>query len=183
MPPRAWILLVSVAVAALAGALLATWASRTLARARLAWRRRRGRAGERKAPAVLRAAGYRLLEQQAERALELAVDGEVRPYTVRADGIAERDGQRFVVEVKTGKKAPDPRHSATRRQLLEYRLVYDVDGVLLVDMEAERVHRITWPELTLPGRRRLGCNGLAGLGVGLVVGLSVGLILGWWVAS
>ena len=45
-------------------------------------------------------------------------------------------GQRFVAEVKTGERAIDPTHPATRRQLMEYLHVFEVDGVLLVDREA-----------------------------------------------
>ena len=36
-------------------------------------------------------------------------------------------------------------HRATRRQLLEYAAVFDVDGVLLVDAEGGRIHRVEFP--------------------------------------
>ncbi len=36
---------------------------------------------------------------------------------------------------------------ATRRQLLEYAYTYGLDGVLLVDMEAERIVRVEFPRL------------------------------------
>jgi len=49
--------------------------------------------------------------------------------------------------VKTGAHAPRIETSATRRQILEYRVAFDVDGVVLVDAEAGSVHEITFPAL------------------------------------
>ena len=62
----------------------------------------------------------------------------------RVDLLVVRHGKRFAVDVKTGDIAPDPRHPATRRQLLEYLLAFEVDGVLLVDMRARRIHEIAF---------------------------------------
>jgi hypothetical protein len=178
-----WILML--ALAALAGALAARALARLWVHLRLSRIRRRGRRGERRAPALLEAAGYRVLAEQPEREARLAVDGEPRPYRVRADLLAVRGRgaaeRRYVVEVKTGQRAPDPCHAATRRQLLEYQVLYGVDGVLLVDMEAGRLHRVCWPELDgrsgprgQPGRRAWAWA----LGVGVVLGLGAGLALG-----
>ncbi len=50
-----------------------------------------------------------------------------------------------MAEVKTGAAAPQLSTAATRRQLLEYRVAFDVDGVLLVDAEAGRVQRVVFP--------------------------------------
>jgi hypothetical protein len=47
-----------------------------------------------------------------------------------------------VAEVKTGQDAPEIAAPATRRQLLEYRCAFGVDGVLLVDAEARKVHAV-----------------------------------------
>jgi hypothetical protein len=56
-----------------------------------------------------------------------------------------RGGRRFVAEIKTGDQAPDPSFPATRRQLLEYQLVFEVEGLLLVDMAAGRVRTVSFP--------------------------------------
>ncbi len=67
------------------------------------------------------------------------IDGEPVEVGVRADlwvGLGER---RYVAEVKTGGRAPDPTHPATRRQLLEYRVAFEPDGLLLVDAEEGRI--------------------------------------------
>jgi hypothetical protein len=75
------------------------------------------------------------------------VDGEEHGVEVIADMLVERDGWRFIAEVKTGELAPDPLRPATRRQLLEYLLAFEPDGLLLVDMVQQTVHEIAFPGL------------------------------------
>ena len=58
---------------------------------------------------------------------------------LRADLLVTRNGRRYVAEVKTGRTAPRLDCAATRRQLLEYRIAFGVDGVLLVDAESDCV--------------------------------------------
>ena len=75
------------------------------------------------------------------------------------------------------------RHAATRRQLMEYAIAYDVDGVLLVDMESEKVRRVAFPELHQPGS--VGMMRWAALIALLVLGLGIGvatqpLLVSWW---
>jgi hypothetical protein len=75
----------------------------------------------------------------------MVVDGESVPVTVRADYLVVRAGRRYVAEVKTGSTAPSAHHVATRRQLLEYRHAFEVDGVLLVDPEEDSVSEVSFP--------------------------------------
>ncbi len=130
----------------------------------LAWWRARGRVGranrrrqrvasvgEEEAEALLAAEGFRVLERQVTARWTLHVDGEPQPVHCRADLLVQARsrsafprGQRFVAEVKTGDRAIDPTHPATRRQLMEYLHVFDVDGVLLVDMVHRRVHHVAF---------------------------------------
>ncbi len=100
---------------------------------------------------MLRDFGYEVVEEQPAIQVPVLVDGQARSYGIRADFFVERveDGSRFVAEVKTGRRAPDPLYGATRRQLLEYLVAYDVEGVLLVDMEAGEVFEVSWPDLTV----------------------------------
>jgi hypothetical protein len=59
-----------------------------------------------------------------------------------------------VAEVKTGTLAPRIETATTRRQLLEYRVAFAVDGVLLVDADAGTVRRVEFPlPLARPARR------------------------------
>lgn len=127
---------------------------------RLAWRdvrsrrvlrarARRAAAGERAAVGLLERAGYRIADQQVARTLEYGLDGAPCRVEVRADYLVERGGELFVAEVKTGKEAPKLSHRPTRRQLLEYAHAFGTEGVLLVDAEQGRVHRVR-----VPGRPR-----------------------------
>ncbi len=95
----------------------------------------------------MESAGYAVVGAQVSSDHEVIVDGASVRATIRADFLLERDGRRFVAEVKTGAQAPRITTIATRRQLLEYLVAFEVDGVLLVDAESERVHAISFPRL------------------------------------
>jgi hypothetical protein len=126
------------------------------AAARLArWRRRRAilarvaRAGDGEARAARRLVqlGYAIEGAQVVAEYEVRVDGAPVTASVRADYVVAKDGARFVAEVKTGAVAPRIETPATRRQLLEYRVAFDVDGVLLVDAERGSVHEVVFSPL------------------------------------
>ena len=110
-------------------------------------RTRRGLAGEQQAEVLLRRWGFRILERQAERMVPMVVEGEEWECAVRADFLVERDGRTWVVEVKTGQRAPDPGSPTTRRQLLEYCLVFGSDRLLLLDMETQQLRTVEFPAL------------------------------------
>ncbi len=110
-------------------------------------RQARAASGEVNAARWLAELGYEILGAQIVAQYVVWVDRE--PFTVglRADYLVQKKGARYVAEVKTGKLAPRIDTPATRRQLLEYRVAFDVDGVLLVDAEAGRVRAITFSTL------------------------------------
>jgi hypothetical protein len=120
-------------------ALLLYWLVRRWAR-RL--RFRRGIAAEHRAVVLAKRAGYRVIGTQVPGTVTILVDGHPRSLDVRADMLLERGFRRFIAEVKTGRIAPDPSSRSTRRQLLEYTHAFDADGLLLFDMEKERIHEI-----------------------------------------
>jgi hypothetical protein len=90
----------------------------------------------------VRRAGYQILGRQVEGGWTVHADGEPLDVDLRADLIVSRKGRRYVAEVKTGRVAPSLDCAATRRQLLEYRVAFGVDGVLLVDAEEKRVIKV-----------------------------------------
>jgi len=112
-------------------------------------RARRAGAGERAAERVLEDAGYAVLERQVRCIWWIDVDGEEEEVELRADLLVERDGERFIAEVKTGEKATDPTFPPTRRQLLEYRLAFDPHRILLVDAEAEEIMEVCFPRVSV----------------------------------
>ncbi len=113
---------------------------------RLGQSRRRGARGESRARKLLERAGYVVLAEQEAAVGFWLVDGERREFDLRADAVVEKNGQRLVVEIKTG-AAASTASRGTRRQLLEYAYAFGLDGVLLVDMAEERIHRVDFPGL------------------------------------
>jgi hypothetical protein len=148
LPPEVLLL---VAAAALGFALL-----QTLRLALRSWRARRrvvaaaerGAWGEARAEDLLRRQGLRVVGRQVAVRYECTVDDDPVSVALRADYVVAEGEDRYVAEVKTGELAPRIETAATRRQLLEYCVAFralDVKGVLLVDAENDRVHRVEFP--------------------------------------
>jgi len=124
------------------GGKIAAWRVRR----RIARSRRLGRRGESRAVKLLERAGYRIESEQTSSQLEVEIDGEAKRWLVRADFIVSRDGKRYVAETKGGETSASIGTAATRRQLLEYTLAFDTDGVLLVDAARGAVHTVRFPQ-------------------------------------
>lgn len=162
------------------GALLLTGAAIWLAfrvRRRLGRRSRVRRAAralraERLAAGVLEACGYEVIGRQVRQSWGLCADDEDVKFTLIADYLVERRGQRWVAEVKTGDRALDLRYGPTRRQLLEYREAFAVDGVLLVDAERQTVRSVRFRH-----RPKRWATAAIQFGAGLLVGLVLGGVL------
>ncbi len=130
-------------VGVLVGIRLARW----VLRYRVGRARRTGAKGEARALRLLEARGWRILEREVAAEGVVRVDGEDQAYTVRADALVKRRRRVCVAEFKGGRGSATIAHRATRRQLLEYALLFDVDGVLLVDAESGRIHEVAFPAL------------------------------------
>lgn len=142
------ILAVCVLLGVIMGGVLVRWASRFLDRLRRKKRSRRGQKGEKQALKFLRKRGYKVLAEKPAMKTRVEVDGELLTRKVMVDLLVEKEGRTYAVEVKTGSNDTNPLHDATRRQLLEYALVYDdVDGLFLLDMETPRLMQIRFPAL------------------------------------
>ena len=124
--------------------LVARW-RRFAAGQRARRRSRRALRGETAAERLLERAGYRIRDRQVPLTWWITCDGVDHAVELRADLLVERGGAWFVAEAKTGAVAPRLTTAATRRQLLEYRVAYGVDGVLLVDAERGAIHRVEFP--------------------------------------
>lgn len=139
------------AIAWLAGVLaalvIARWLRSWRGSARARRRMVRAIAGEDAAAALLARAGYRVIARQARLSWSPLVDGEPQEIELCADYLVEADGERLVAEVKTGDEAPQLATAATRRQLLEYVVAFEADGVLLVSPERRAIQRIDFPGL------------------------------------
>jgi len=111
------------------------------------WVALRALRGEQHAEEMLVDAGFRIVGRQVERGYMVRVDDKDTRVIVRADLlVVDRDGETLVAEAKTGREAPRIENSATRRQLLEYRLAFGTQGVLLVDATSETIHSVCFPQ-------------------------------------
>jgi hypothetical protein len=159
IPPEILVAIAAIAVLLALVALGRAWIRGVRARARSA----RAYAGERAAAKVLRAHGFAIVGAQVPAEYPVEVDGETILCGLRADYVVSKNGARFVAEVKTGALAPRIETASTRRQLLEYEIAFGVDGVLLVDVERDVVHSVTFPTLDAsrarPRRQAAGKNG------------------------
>jgi hypothetical protein len=174
---------IAYAVAALfAAAFLALLAKRridkALERRRARLRGKRAIRGERDAEKLLRSLGYTIEARQPPAVWTVVCEGTSHDIALRADLLVRRGRARFVAEVKTGEAAPRLTTGATRRQLLEYRVAYDVDGVLLVDMEAGRVMDVEFPL----ARARPGAR-LAPVVAALLTGAGLGFAAATWLSE
>ncbi len=149
-------IIAAVAAIVLCGVVL--WLAALLRRARGVTTRtspRRPRlAREHDAEALLQNAGYHIVARQVRHIYTPTVDDEPHAIEVRADYLVEANGERLVAEVKTGDTAPSLDVAATRRQLLEYRVAFAADAVLLVCPERGAIHRIDFPMPANAGRCR-----------------------------
>jgi hypothetical protein len=136
-------------------------------------RRERASAGEDSALGLLEAAGYAILGRQVAGAWTVRADGEPLTFGLRADYLVQREGRRYVAEVKTGRLAPRLSHGPTRRQLLEYGSAFDVDGVVLVDADEER---LTHVELERTGRGAASARHVAAIVA--ILCFSAGVVVG-----
>ena len=142
--------MVRVAIAILS-LFVGAWLALRIARGWRSWRgrrtQRRGAGAESRAWKLLERAGYRVIQTQVPGTMRLRVDGEPRTFPVCADALVRGPGRRsrreWIVEVKTGATARVSSRS-TRRQLIEYALCFDVEGVLLVDPDAGTIVQVQW---------------------------------------
>jgi hypothetical protein len=148
------------------------------------WLRRRqwsrAQKAEARAAVILERLGYKVLGTQVEEAYQLAVDGRSMSISVRADYLVSRNGRRFVAEVKSGRFAPLLATPATRRQLLEYLVAFQADGVLLVDGETQRVHEVVFPVPARPAIALASSGGLGWVAAGLAVVAALAWMLRVW---
>lgn len=143
MPDSTYVALICALAVVLVVLVVRRWAASWRARRRGA----RAVAGEGAAREMLEEAGYAVVAAQARIDWEILVDGEPFVVELRADYLVERDGETLVAEVKTGAAAPSLATAATRRQLLEYRVAFGVDGILLVVPERGTIQRVEFQKL------------------------------------
>jgi len=135
----------------------------------------KGAQAELDAVVLIESNGFKITEDQSKVDCSFKVDGEKVSYTLRADFLATKNGKKYVIEVKSGDSAPDPKYSATRRQLLEYDHVYRPDGLLLADMKEVALHTI---EFDIDRPSHTWTDKLKAAALFLSFGMALGFALG-----
>lgn len=126
------------------GIFLGIWCLKFYQKIALRRRRKKARICEKKAIDLLKKYGFDILDVQKSASYFIFINGKPKEIKVRADVIVKKGGKVYVAEVKSGKNSPLLNVPATRRQLLEYYLVYKPAGLLLVDMEQEKIKTIEY---------------------------------------
>ena len=105
--------------------------------------RRKGKKGEKASMKLLEKNGYKILEEQIKLEGFLLVDKALRKFELRPDLLVEKDGIRYIAEIKTGEVA-NPSNRNTRRQLHEYSYYSGHDVILLVDPTKKSIKKISF---------------------------------------
>jgi hypothetical protein len=144
LPPAA--LAVGAALLVIAGVWLGFRIRAWMERLRLARARRQGERGEADALAWLKRNGFTHIAPQNEARHHFLVDDDLQHFTVRPDFFAERAGEPWLIEVKTGSVA-SPRSKETRRQIREYASLYPGRRYALFDATRSHLHEVRFPEM------------------------------------
>jgi hypothetical protein len=102
----------------------------------------RGAKMEEKAALVLKRKGFDVEASQAVFYHDYKANGIDKQAKLEVDYVASKNGKTYLIEVKSGAVATQIENKATRRQILEYSIAIENDGVYLLDMETETLQRI-----------------------------------------
>lgn len=91
---------------------------------------------------LLKKKGFKIIGRQKRADIITYVDNKPNLGYVQADLIVEKNGKRYVAEVKAGELVSEATEPSTRRQLLEYKFAYKPYGILLVDMISKSIHSV-----------------------------------------
>ncbi len=103
-----------------------------------------GKIGEFEAKNYLKNLGFTIIAEQASLISSLFIDKIKYDYEVKVDFIVQKGNKKSIVEVKSGNEAINPLNINTRRQLLEYMLLYNVDNIYLFDAKNKRLKKISF---------------------------------------
>lgn len=105
----------------------------------------RGYEYEKNARSALVSMGFKVLEHQPSALASYWIDEKYHETKITSDYLVEHQGERAIIEVKSGRKARAT-HRDTRRQLFEYHHTFDVDAIYLFDVESNRLQRVDFGE-------------------------------------
>ncbi|GFR36794.1 hypothetical protein PRECH8_00900 [Insulibacter thermoxylanivorax] len=93
--------------------------------------------------AMLEAAGYEIISGKRKIKLKIEVDDETLASSLWVDYFVRKDDELYAVKTARRRRPVDWTGSGVRDYFLPYALIYDgIDGVLYLEPELNRIHRI-----------------------------------------
>jgi Holliday junction resolvase-like predicted endonuclease len=175
-----WILLILSLL--LGGVFLGMKLKRWQRRRELAGHRARGEQGEKDAETWLTQHGFQIENSQVNTQFFYLIDGERRTFKVRPDIMATKQGERWLIEVKTGKSA-SPEYSATRRQIREYASLWPNQRYALFDASQGIFYEVSFEVVNSsnPTGAAVETSSKPWVITSSVLFLA-GVVLGWWLS-
>ena len=136
------IMLYSSLVGTIIGFFLFFLASRIFLSFKMRRRVELSQASQEEAEALLKKRGFKIIGKQKRADIITYIDGKPNLGFIQADFLVEKEGKKYVAEVKAGELVSNPLEPSTRRQLLEYKFAYKPYGILLVNMLDKTIHKI-----------------------------------------
>ena len=102
----------------------------------------KSRLAEKEAGKLLQKKGYTIVDIQKSKPILITIGDKIHRYFIRIDYLVRKKGKVYVVEVKNGEKNSYITNRDTRRQMLEYFLAYQPNGILLLNMKNKRISEV-----------------------------------------
>jgi Holliday junction resolvase len=102
----------------------------------------RSRLAEKDAEKLLQKKGYAIVDIQKSKPILITIGDKIHRYLIRIDYLVRKKGKVYVVEVKSGEKNPYITNRETRRQMLEYYLAYQPNGIILLNMRNKSISEV-----------------------------------------
>ncbi|MEA2022383.1 MAG: hypothetical protein U9N08_07910 [Candidatus Caldatribacteriota bacterium] len=97
---------------------------------------------EKEAEKLLQKKGYTIVDIQKSKPILITIGDKIHRYLIRIDYLVRKNGKVYVVEVKSGEKNPYITNRETRRQMLEYYLAYQPNGIILLNMRNKSISEV-----------------------------------------
>ena len=108
--------------------------------------RKKGQQGEKTSIRLLEKNGYKIIDEQIKLNGYFFIDDDINRFDLRPDLLVEKDGLRYIAEIKTGEVA-NPTNRNTRRQLHEYSYYSGHNEVLLIDPIKQSIKRLSFKRI------------------------------------
>ena len=102
----------------------------------------RSKRAEREAEKFLKKKGFAIVDSQKSKPILITIGDKIHRYLIRIDYLVRKKGKIYVVEVKSGEKSPYITNRETRRQMLEYYLAYQPNGIILLNMKSKSIAEV-----------------------------------------